>query len=223
MKRDPMSLTYPAKPLAGACLALALLSAVSSAVAGSYDDFFIAVTNDRSDQVEALMKRGFDPNSRDPKGQPGLLVAAREQSSKVVRTLVEQPGIQLDALNPAGESALMMAAIKGDLKDATVLLERGAQVNQPGWSALHYAASGPEPKLVALLLERGAAIDAGSPNGTTPLMMAAQYGSEESVKALLARGADAKLRNQLGLSAVDFARKAERASLAKQLEAAASR
>ena len=214
------SMTKLAKPLAIACLSVTLLS---SAFAGSYDDFFIAVQNDRSDQVEALIQRGFDPNSRDPKGQPGLLIAAREQSSKVVRVLAEQPGIELDALNPAGESALMMAAIKGDLKGATVLLNRGAKVNQAGWSALHYAASGPEPKLVALLLERGAAIDAGSPNGTTPLMMAAQYGSEDGVRALLARGADAKLRNQLGLSASDFARKAERAGLAKQLDAAASR
>ena len=218
-----MSLTQHVKSVATAALALGLscVLALASlpAFAGSYDDFFVAVRNDRSDQVDSLIKRGFDPNSRDPKGEPGLLIAAREQSSKVLRTLAEQPGIELDALNPAGESALMLAAIKGDLKAASLLLDRGAKVNQPGWSALHYAASGPEPKLVVLLLGRGAAVNAGSPNGTTPLMMAAQSGSEDSVKALLAGGADAKLRNQLGLSAADFARKAERASLAKQLDA----
>ena len=62
---------------------------------------------------------------------------------------------------------------------------------------------------------------AGAPNGTTPLMMAAQYGSEESVALLLKRGADAKRRSQLDLSAIDFARKAGREVLAKQLEQAA--
>ena len=99
-----------------------------------------------------------------------------------------------------------------------MLIERGAALNQPGWSALHYAATGPEPKIVQLLLERGADIDAASPNGTTPLMMAAQYGSEESVKLLLARGADAKRRNQRDMGAVDFAKLSGREPLVRRLE-----
>ena len=94
-----------------------------------------------------------------------------------------------------------------------------AKVNQPGWSALHYAASGPEPTLVKLLLEQGANVEAASPNGTTPLMMAAQYSSEDSVKLLLDKGADWKLRNQKNLAAVDFARLAGRDYLVKRLEA----
>ena len=40
----------------------------------------------------------------------------------------------------------------------------------------------------------------------------------DSVKLLLARGADLKRRNQLNLSAADFARRAGRESLAKQLD-----
>jgi ankyrin repeat protein len=48
-------------------------------------------------------------------------------------------------------------------------------------------------------------IDAGSPNGTTPLMMAARYGTGEAVDLLLAEGADARLKNQQGLTALQFA------------------
>ena len=63
-------------------------------------------------------------------------------------------------------------------------------------------------------------IDAASPNGTTPLMMAAQYGSAEMVKFLLDEGADPTLKNQLGLTAVNFAQRVSRSELAAQLSAA---
>ncbi len=82
---------------------------------------------------------------------------------------------------------------------------------------MHYAASGTEAPLVSLLLEKGADVNAASPNGSTPLMMAAQYGSEDSVKLLLAAGADPKRRNQRDLKASDFARLAGRETLAESL------
>jgi uncharacterized protein len=194
---------------------------IFSAKAGSYEDFFIAVLNDNASVVADLLARGFEPNARDPKGQTGLTIAMQEHALKAARALLAQPGIDIDALNAAGESALMLAALKGDLSGAQMLLDRGARINQPGWSAIHYAATGPEPLAVQLLLDRGADIDAASPNQTTPLMMAAQYGSEDSVTLLLKRGADAKRRNQKALSAADFARLAGREVLAKRLEQAA--
>jgi len=189
-----------------------------SSNAGSFEDFFIAIRNDNAGVVNGLLDRGFDPNTRDEKGQPGLTIAMQGRALNAARALLARPGIDVNALNEAGESALMMAALKGDLSGAQLLLERGAKVNQPGWSPLHYAATGREPKLVQLLLDRGAEIDAASPNGSTPLMMAAQYGSEDSVRLLLARGADAKRRNQLDLGVIDFARQAGRAALVQQLE-----
>jgi ankyrin repeat protein len=50
--------------------------------------------------------------------------------------------------------------------------------------------------------------------------MAAQYGIEAVVEALLDAGADASLRNEQGLSALDFARRAERPDLVVRLERA---
>ena len=58
---------------------------------------------------------------------------------------------------------------------------------------------------MSFLLDHSAYIDAESPNGTTPLMMAARYGSPEAVKLLIQEGADPTLFNQLGLTAKDFA------------------
>ena len=195
-----------------------LMAVWACAQAGSYDDFFIAVRNDNATEVGDLLRRGFDPNARDAKGQPGLTVAMQEQSMKAAKVLLAQPGLNVDALNLAGESALMIAALKGNLTGLDLLLARGAKVGQPGWSAIHYAATGPEPQAVTRLLERGADVNAASPNGSTPLMMAAQYGPEDSVKILLARGADVHLRNQRELRAVDFARQGGRESLTRMLD-----
>ncbi len=197
---------------------LLVFMGVSVASAGSLEDFFIAVRNDNTGTLGRLFERGFDPNSRDEKGRTGLAVAVQERSPKATKLLLAQPGIEINALNAAGESALMMAAIKGDTESAVLLLDRGAQVNQPGWSPLHYAATGPEPRLVQLLLDRGAAVDALSPNETTPLMMAAQYGSEDSAVLLLGKGADPSRRNQQGLRALDFAKRSGREPLVARLQ-----
>ncbi len=192
-------------------------TAVFSAHAGSYEDFFTAIRNDNASNLESLLERGFDANTLDPKGQSGLTMALQEGSQRTLKLLINRAGVDIEALNNAGESPLMMAALKGDIAAAQLLLDRGAKVNRPGWSALHYAAAGPEPKLVQLLIDHGADLNAGSPNDTTPLMMAAQYGGENSVDLLLARGADMTRKNQMGLRAVDFARLSGREPLVRKL------
>lgn len=191
---------------------------LSSAHAGSYEDFFGAVASNDAGTVQSLVQRGFDANSRDPKGQTGLFLALRGGAFGVADALLKAPALDVNALNEAGESALMMAALKGQQDWSQRLLERGAAVNKSGWSPLHYAATGPEPAVVKLLLDRGATIDAASPNHSTPLMMAAQYGNEANVDVLLTRGADPKLRNDQGLTAADFARLAKRDALATKLD-----
>jgi hypothetical protein len=192
----------------------------SPAFAGSYDDFFKAIDLNDAPAVQALLQRGFDANSRDAKGQTGLFLALRGGAVDVADLLIRAPNLDVNALNEAGESALMMAALKGQAALTQRLIDRGAAIDKAGWAPLHYAATGPDPSVVKLLLDRGAPIDARSPNGSTPLMMAAQYGSEANAALLLQRGADARLRNDRGLTAVDFAKLAHREALAASLERA---
>lgn len=204
-------------------LYLVLAVGFSAAQAGSYEDFFKAITFDDARTVDKLLVAGFDPNSRDEKGQNGLYLSLREGSFKTAKLLANHPQIRIDLPNAAGETALMMAALRGQTEWLQTLLDRGAQLDagQPkSWSALHYASAGPQAEAVVLLLARGARVDARSPNGTTPLMMAARYGAEGAVSALLKAGADARLRNDLDLTAADFARQAGRDKLAEQLQAA---
>lgn len=198
---------------------LVVMINVCQARAGAYEDYFQAIRRDDAATVRALLARGFDPNAVDESGQPALTLMAREGALLAADVLLTHPGLKIDAANTSGETALMLAALKGHAGLVTRMLERGAAVNRTGWSPLHYAATGPNVDIVRLLLDRGAAIDARSPNGSTPLMMAAQFGPEESVTLLLARGANARLRNERGLSAADFARLAAREKLALQLDA----
>jgi len=203
---------------------LLVASGFSSAKAGAYEDFFKAVTFDDASVVQSLLGRGFDPNSRDEKGQAALYLAMREGSFKVAELLLAQPDLRQDLLNAAGESALMMAALKGHLPWVQRLLARNARIEglEPlAWTALHYAATGPEPQVVQALLARGAVVDARSPNGSTPLMMAARYGAEPSVALLLQQGADARAKNDAALTAADFAKLGGRESLVKRLSTAA--
>ena len=200
------------------------LTGLSWAFAGSYDDFLTALQRDDASAVTRLLDRGFDPNTMDADGRPGLYVALQKESYSAALALMRHPQLNVNAVNRSDESALMMAALKGQLQWGRRLIERGASVNKSGWAPLHYAASGntPEnaPEMLTLLLDNGAAIDARSPNGSTPLMMAASYGPEASVELLIKRGADLGLKNDLGLTAADFAARAGRQSLADRLRKA---
>lgn len=192
------------------CLRMAIVVAATlsgAAFAGSYDDFFRAVKFDDARTVGALLARGFDPNTIEPeRGDTGLILALREHSMKVFDLLLKARGTDLDAHAYNGDTALMIASYQGNLQAVRALLAKGVQVNRPGWTALHYAAAAGADDIVRLLLDHSAAIDAASPNKTTPIMMAARGGHIMTVKLLLDAGADATLKNALGMTAIDFAK-----------------
>ncbi len=196
-----------------------VLIGFSSVNAGSYDDFFTAIKKDDAAAVAALLTRGFDANSRDEKGLHGLFLAIREPSPKVTAVLLDWEKTTVETRNAADESPLMMASLKGQLDVATKLIARGGDVNKPGWAPLHYAATQGHVALINLLLEHHAYIDAPSPNGSTPLMMAALYGTPSAVKVLLEAGADPELKNSLGLTAIEFAYRDKRTESADLIAA----
>lgn len=189
--------------------ALAVLAPAALA-ADDVGDFERAIKQDNESAVRGMLQRGFDPNTRNANGAPGLYMALQEGSLKVARLLIDSPKLRAESRNAADESPLMMAALKGHLDLVKRLIEKDADVNKTGWTPLHYAATGGHTDVIRLLLEHHAFIDATSPNGTTPLMMAAAYGSPEAVKLLVEEGADITLRNMKQMTAMDFARNAER-------------
>jgi ankyrin repeat protein len=198
----------------------AMVAAPALAAEQSADevDFFRAAQLDGASRVATALLRGVSPNARDSSGETGLIVAMRYESLKVARLLIEQPGIDLEAKAPNGNTALMMAAFRKNKEAVLMMLKRGAQVNQKGWTALHYAAAAGSVEITTVLLDKYAYIDAETPSGMTPLMIAAREGQEDVVALLLEHGADATLKDGgFHLTAAEFALKADKPWIAKTI------
>ncbi len=198
------------------CMAMAGCALVHAAPA---DDMRKAVEFDDGNTVQKLIGRGVDPNLVDARGNPMLVVALREKSLKAAKALIKAKDIDFDKTNPAGENALMIASLEGELDMIKLMVdEMDAEVNKKGWAPLHYAATNGHNDVVKYLVDHAAYIDAESPNGTTPLMMAARGGHIETVKLLLDEGADLRLKNQQGMTVIDFAEQYNQKEIADGLK-----
>jgi hypothetical protein len=100
------------------------------------------------------------------------------------------------------------AVRNGDVAEVRQMLARGADPNAAegvnDWTPLMHAIHKNQLGSVAALLD-GHADPNRAVNGQTPLMMAAGYGYTPIVRLLLARGADPRIRNADGETAVDYA------------------
>ncbi|CEJ53979.1 hypothetical protein PMG11_00308 [Penicillium brasilianum] len=102
-------------------------------------------------------------------------------------------GANVDTINDAGETALMVAVSFGLLDIVELLLEYGANLDRRsdnGDTALGTAALMGREDLVQILLGHSAHPDAGKGLGKTALSQAAAAGHESIVRLLLDRGAD---------------------------------
>lgn len=85
-------------------------------------------------------------------------------------------GNDVNAQDPAGNTALFHAAQMGRIEIAGLLIDRGADVNRGnavGDTPLSAAIWMAQPKTAELLIERGARIDPVNNQGNTPLLLAA--------------------------------------------------
>jgi len=185
---------------------LCLSSLVFAQTADQIADFTKAAKFDDVSEVQALIKAGVSPNTLDPKGNPMLIVAIRDKSLKVADLLVANKQIDVNLTNKSGENPLMMASIEGELPLVeTLVIKNKADVNKTGWTPLHYACTTGRLSVAEFLVSKGAKVNALSQSETTPLMMAVGSGNDLLIKFLLDNGADLRLRNHEGYSAIDVA------------------
>jgi len=199
--------------------ALALWAAPSSA---TLDDLLTAVKFDNVDGVRRMLDGGYAVDTADSSGGSLLMLAAVERSPRVASLLIQR-GAKVNYRNGARETAVMLAALHGDLEIVKLLTAAGAELDQTGWTALHYAAYGGYIDICRFLLEHKADIDARSPNGTTPLMMAARQGNYDTVKLLLWEVAEPSVRNEAGATALSMAVRNKHDAVAALLRQAGAR
>ena len=169
--------------------------------------------------VRALLPRKANVNAAETeRQQTALMWAAAQRHPDIVRVLLENgadvkartvvrrltvmldqgpPGVKTarehaHAIEAGGSTALLFAAMSGDVESARLLLDRGADVNDTaadGNSALVLAAFQGHGAVARLLLERGAHPNAAGA-GYSALHAAVLRGDGETVKALLSKGAN---------------------------------
>lgn len=184
----------------------------------NWANFAGAVDRDRADVVTFMMSQGISPNTIVNGGDPALVRAIRMDSDSVVEALLNADGIEIDVASEYGETALMLAAFKGNMPLVEKLLAEGASVNRiGGWTPLHYAAAQGHNDIVKLFLEKGARVNVQTYSGITPLYMAARKPSREVVMTLLRAGSYRDLCNDKGQSPADAAKTAGDEELAKFL------
>ena len=136
-----------------------------------------------------------------------LADAAEQGQGKLVRTLLAE-GVDVNAPQIDGTTALHWAAYHDDVDTARLLLEAGADanaVNRYGVPALSLVATNGNADFVRLLLDAGADPNVALLGGETVLMTAARTGNLAAVEALLSVGADPNARERREQTALMWA------------------
>ncbi|MFA7291431.1 MAG: ankyrin repeat domain-containing protein [Rhodocyclaceae bacterium] len=199
---------------------LLLCLALPAAWAASPDPIEFGIAVDRGDKraVTKWLDEGMPPDYVADRIGTGLMIAAWNGNIEMMELFVSR-GANPRRANNNGEQAVQLAAWNGHTAAVRWLLERGAVLNREDkhWNALHYAVFNGHTDLASELIQRGADVNARSPNGATPLMLAAREGREEVAKVLLESGADTTARSDWGDSALTFAMRYDHYRLGKMI------
>jgi hypothetical protein len=206
------------KCVRGLFVALCLLAAQGWAAAPDPIAFGLAVERGDMRSVKGWLDEGMDPEHQAANIGTGLMVAAWNGNIEMMALFVAR-GANPRRANRNGEQPVQLAAWNGHQAAVKWLLERGAVLNRDGdnWGALHYAVFNGHDDLARELIARGAEVNARSPNGSTPLMLAAREGREDLTKVLLESGADPRSKNDWGDNALTLAMRYDHYRLGKMI------
>ena len=155
-------------------------------------------------------------------GSP-LIDAAKTGDSAAVVALLAQ-GVDANAAEADGTTALHWAAHRGDVDLVRRLIRAGARVNaknEYGATPMSEAAVVADPALLAALLAAGADVESPNADGQTALMIVARTSQVESARLLIARGANVNaVEKWRGQTALMWAAAQKQPAMVKALIAA---
>ena len=154
--------------------------------------------------LRLLLSKGAELRAKDRNGENALGFAVRSADIEVVRFLLER-GFGVNDPGSGGTLPLTRAVARPYMPVIEFLLSKGAKV---GPNALINATHWQDAALIERMLAMGADINArAAAFGRTPLIQAAasEVSSAATLKLLLERGADPKIADNDGETALDWA------------------
>ena len=151
-----------------------------------------------------------------------LLDMVRDGDIRGLKRLLGKDGINLEETNDMDETALILAAMAGDLEALQLLIDAGALIDATSslnTTALMAAAQNGDLRAMQYLLSKGANPNSKKKDDTTILMMAAMLGHVEGIYALLEAGAFLTVEDVYGYTALMLAGNEECASILSAAEA----
>ena len=140
-------------------------------------------------------------------GEAFVDAVRKDEGSKAIQLLREHPTL-INARDPKGDTALIIALRRGDREWTGYLLNEGADVDLPGRDGeapIIAAARIGFDEAIGWMTKLGAKIDSSNKLGETALIIAVQARNTRAVKALLDAGANPDKSDYAGYSARDYA------------------
>lgn len=196
----------------------------------AYKGLHAAAHSGDLDQLQKLIAQGANLESRDRAGRTALHVAAFVSRYEILRALAEA-GADMDALEHRAYDIVTIAAVANDLKMVDLALDLGASaanITSPyDGTALIAAAHLGHYQVVQRLIEGGAPLDHVNNLNWTALIEAVVLGDGgrdhiETVRALVAAGADDSITDGQGVTPLRHARARGYDAIAALIEAAQS-
>ncbi len=160
-------------------------------------DIFLAIDHRDVTALQALLKAGGDPNSRNGLGFAPLYIAAASHQPDAVDALLKA-GAKPDLASTYG-TPLMFACATNNVPDAMRFLSLGANPKYQrtdGLSPLMEAAHADSLPLVQELMNRKVDVNAQDDGGYSALTIAARDGSLDVASALVAGGANLEVADE---------------------------
>jgi uncharacterized protein len=177
-------------------LAFTVAVCASASAAGPDRRVVDAAKRDDVKAVEEAIRQKADVNAAQPDGATAIHWAAHYGDLPIAEALLKA-GANVNAVEEGGVTPLVLAAMNGDEAMVGRLIRAGAQPNLGRETAMLAAARSGSVPVMQLLLGAGGDPNAKEPvRGQTALMWAAAEKHPETVKLLIAKGAEINAKTE---------------------------
>ncbi len=162
--------------------------------------------------VELLVEKGANLNKRDSYGYTPLSRAILRQRVDYIDLLINN-GADLETPNEFGFTPVLTAISMGDKRTLNKMVAKGIDINKQtgprGFSPLKHAVTNGQGGILVDVLALNPELDAKDPEGNTALHYAVMVNALEKIALLKTAGANPRIPNNAGRTAINLAQDLE--------------